>query len=263
VGTDRGLRIASLPSGRESAPRAVYLALARALPVLFSPRILAVVFLPLIGAAVFWTVVAWFAWAPLARWLSVVLLGGDSGFSLFAASAFAALLLMLAAVLTVLVAVAVLAMPVIVDAVADRDFPALAKLHGGTFAGSVFNAAAAIAVYFPLWLLALFLLAVPPIYVAVSLLLNAWLNQRLFRYEALALHAGRDEMRAVNSGARGRLFLLGLALAPLSLIPVVNLLVPIYAGIAFTCLCLDELETNRAGALAVAADGNMPVPHRP
>jgi CysZ protein len=263
VGTDRGLRIASLPSGRESAPRAVYLALARALPVLFSPRILAVVFLPLIGAAAFWTVVAWFAWAPLARWLSAVLLGGDSGFSLFAASAFAALLLMLAAVLTVLVAVAVLAMPVIVDAVADRAFPALAKLHGGTFVGSVVNAAAAIAVYFPLWLLALFLLAVPPLYVAVSLLLNAWLNQRLFRYEALALHAGRDEMRVVNSGARGRLFLLGLALAPLSLIPVVNLLVPIYAGIAFTCLCLDELETNRAGALTVAADGNMPVPHRP
>ena len=248
---------------RDSAPRAVCLALARALPVLFSPRILAVVFLPLIGAAVFWTIVAWFAWAPLTRWLSAVLLGGDSGFSLFAASAFAALLLMLAAVLTVLVAVAVLAMPVIVDVVADRDFPALTKLRGGTFVGSVVNAAVAIAVYFPLWLLALVLLAVPPIYVAVSLLLNAWLNQRLFRYDALALHAGRDEMRAVIAGARGRCFLLGLVLAPLSLIPIVNLLAPIYAGIAFTCLGLDELETNRAGALAVAADGNMPPPRRP
>ena len=238
---------------RDSAPRAVYLALARALPVLFSPRILAVVFLPLIGAAMFWTIVAWFAWAPLTRWLSAVLLGGDSGFSLFAASAFAALLLMLAAVLTVLVAVAVLAMPVIVDVVADRDFPALTKLRGGTFVGSVVNAAVAIAVYFPLWLLALVLLAVPPIYIAVSLLLNAWLNQRLFRYDALALHAGRDEMRAVIAGARGRCFLLGLALAPLSLIPIVNLLAPIYAGVAFTYLCLDELARLRVrGAPTVA-----------
>ena len=263
MGTDRGVRIASPPAARESAPRAVYLALARALPVLFSPRILAVVFLPLLGAAVLWTIVAWFAWGPLARWLSAVLLGGDGAFSLFAASAFAALLLMLAAVLTVLVAVAVLAMPVIVDSVADRDFPALAKLRGGTFVGSVVNAAAAIAVYFPLWLLTLLLLALPPIYVVVSLLLNAWLNQRLFRYDALALHAGRDEMRAVIAGARGRCFLLGLALAPLSLIPIVNLLAPIYAGIAFTCLCLDELATNRAGALAVAADGNIPPPRHP
>jgi len=192
-----------------------------------------------------------------------VLLGGDGAFSLFAASAFAALLLMLAAVLTALVAVAVLAMPVIVDAVADRDFPALATLRGGTFVGSVVNAAAAIAVYFPLWLLTLLLLALPPIYVAVSLLLNAWLNQRLFRYDALALHAGRDEMQAVIAAARGRCFLLGLALAPLSLIPIVNLLAPIYAGIAFTCLCLDELATNRAGTLAVAANGNMPPPRHP
>jgi CysZ protein len=248
---------------RESAPRAVYRALIRALPVLFSARILAVVLLPLIGAAVFWTIVAWFAWAPLARWLSAVLLGGDGAFSLFAANAFAALLLMLAAVLTALVAVAVLAMPVIVDAVADRDFPALATLRGGTFVGSVVNAAAAIAVFVPLWLLALFLLAVPPLYVAVSLLLNAWLNQRLFRHDALALHAGRDEMRDVIAGARGRLFLLGLALAPLSLIPVVNLLAPIYAGIAFTCLCLDDLETNRAAARAVQAGGNATAFRRP
>jgi uncharacterized protein involved in cysteine biosynthesis len=263
MGTDRDFRIASPPTVRESAARAVYRALVRALPVLFSARILAVVFLPLVGAAVLWTIVGWFAWAPLARWLSAVLLGGDGAYSLFVAGAFAALLLMLAAVLTALVAVAVLAMPVIVDAVAVRDFPALAKRHGGTFVGSVVNAAAAIAVFFPLWLPALLLLAVPPIYVAVSLLLNAWLNQRLFRYDALALHAGRDEMREVIRGARGRLFLLGLALAPLSLIPVVNLLVPIYAGIAFTCLCLDELETNRGAALAVQADGNATASRRP
>jgi len=50
----------------------------------------------------------------------------------------------------------------------------------------------------------------------------------------------------VIRGARGRLFMLGLALAPLSLIPLVNLFAPIYAGIAFTWLCLDELAALRA-----------------
>jgi len=203
-----------------------------------------------------WAVVAWFVWAPLSHWLGTAL-GGDSGWSLFAAGACAALLLMLAAVLSALVAVAVLAMPVIVGAVADRDFPALVRRRGGTFAGSVVNATVAIALFLPLWLLALFLLALPPIYVAASLLLNAWLNQRLFRYDALALHAGRDEGPAVIRCARGRLLMLGLALAPLSLIPFVNLFAPVYAGIAFTWLCLDELAALRTrGAPQFRSSGN-------
>ena len=46
---------------------------------------------------------------------------------------------------------------------------------------------------------------------------------------------------------------LGLVLAPLSLVPVVNILVlPIYAGIAYTELCLAELAALRAR--------NAPVP---
>jgi uncharacterized protein involved in cysteine biosynthesis len=224
----------------------VFRALARALPAMFSARIVAVVFAPLFAAAAVWTVVGWFAWKPLAHWLGATLLGGDDGWSLVAAGAAAAVLLMLAAVLTALVAVAVLAMPVIVATVADRDFRDLAKRHGGTFAGSLGNATVAIGVFLPLWLAALLLLFLPPVYVAVSLCLNAWLNQRLFRYDALALHADGDEMREVIRGARRRLVLLGMVVAPLALVPVVNLLAPIYAGVAFTYLCLDELARLRA-----------------
>jgi hypothetical protein len=45
------------------------------------------------------------------------------------------------------------------------------------------------------------------------------------------------------------LLLLGLVLSPLSLVPIVNVLVlPIYAGIAFTELCLSELAHRRARA---------------
>jgi CysZ protein len=231
---------------RETAPGAVFRALARAFPAMFSGRIVAVVFAPLFAAAALWAVVGWFAWKPLAQGLGATLLGGDDGWSFVAAGAAAVVLLMLAAVLTALVAVALLAMPVIVATVAERDFGALAPRHGGTLAGSLVNAAAAIGVFLPLWLLALPLLFVPPLYVAVSLCLNAWLNQRLFRYDALALHAGGDELRQVIRSARGRLVLLGLVLAPLSLVPVVNLLAPIYAGVAFTYLCLEELALLRA-----------------
>ena len=220
---------------------------------MFSARIVAVVFAPLFAAAALWAVVGWFAWKPLAHWLGATLGGSAEGWSYFAFGFASAVLLMLAAVVTALVAVAVLAMPVIVATVAERDYPGLARHHGGTFAGSLVNAAVAIIVFLPLWLLALLLLFLPPVYVAVSLCLNAWLNQRLFRYDALALHAGAEEMREVIGGARGRLVLLGLVLAPLALVPVVNLLAPIYAGVAFTYLCLDELARLRVrGAPTVA-----------
>jgi uncharacterized protein involved in cysteine biosynthesis len=223
---------------------------------MFSARIIAVVFAPLFAAAALWAVVGWFAWKPLARWLGAALGGSADGWSYVASGFAAALLLMLAAVVTALVAVAVLAMPVIVATVAERDFRDLATRRGGTFIGSLANASVAVIVFLPLWLLALPLLFLPPVYIAVSLCLNAWLNQRLFRYDALALHAAGDEMREVIRGARGRLVLLGLVLAPLSLVPVVNLLAPIYAGVAFTYLCLDELSRLRARRALTAAAGS-------
>jgi CysZ protein len=88
---------------------------------------------------------------------------------------------------------------------------------------------------------------VPPIYALVSLLLNAWLTQRMFRYDALAEHADRAEIQALLARNRGRLMGLGLVLAPLSFVPIVNVLVlPLFAGIAFTELCLGELAALRA-----------------
>ena len=75
----------------------------------------------------------------------------------------------------------------------------------------------------------------------------------MFRYDALAEHASASELDAVLRENRTRLLGLGLVLAPLSLIPIVNILVlPIYAGIAYTELCLAELAALRAR--------NAPVP---
>ncbi|MGE5088865.1 MAG: EI24 domain-containing protein, partial [Candidatus Levyibacteriota bacterium] len=163
----------------------------------------------------------------------------------------AAVMIAVLAVATGLVAVAVLAMPVIVRTVASRHFPALAEHDGGTVAGSLANALVAVAIFLPLWLLTLPLLAFPPLYVVASLALNAWLTQRMFRYDALALHARAGEIRTVLRRARGRLFALGLLLSPLSLVPVFNILVlPIYAGIAFAELCLAELVALRGSAPA-------------
>ena len=228
----------------------------RALPVFFSARVLALVLLPLVAAAVVWLIIVWFAWEPLVAWLAQTLFAWSERFGPVAAAVLAAVMFMLAAVVTALVAIAVLAMPVIVEAVAARDFPDLERRRGGTFAGSLFNALRTVATFLPLWLLALPLLPFPPAYIAVNILLNAWLNRRLLPYDALALHADPVELRTLIHAARGRLFRLGLVIAPLSLVPIVNLFASLFAGIAFTYLCLDELaQMRRAPARAPIAAG--------
>ncbi len=237
-----GSAVPTLPA----APGSVARALVRAVPVFFSARLLALVLLPLLVAALAWLVVAWWAWDPLVQWIAHALFRWSERVSGIAAPALAGLLLMSAAVLSAVAAIAVLAMPVIVEAVAAREFPGLERRRGGTFLGSLWNAAVAIAAFVPLWLLALVLLAFPPAYLAAGIVLSAWVNQRLFRYDALALHADATEMTAVIRRARKRLFGLGLAVAPLTFVPLLNLAAPLYAGIAFTYLCLDELAALRA-----------------
>ena len=200
-------------------------------------------------AAIVWIGISIAAWHPVTDALAGVF-GASGDASLLqriAAQIIAVLIFAALAAATALTAIAVLAMPVIVRTVAARDFPTLIARRGGTFAGSVGNAALALLIFVPLWLVSLPLLVFPPLYAVVSLLLNAWLSQRMFRYDALAEHADRAEIAAVLARCRMRLMGLGLVLSPLSLIPLVNILVlPIVAGIAFTELCLAELVVLRA-----------------
>jgi len=233
----------------------VFSALVRALPVFASVRIWSVILLPLIGAVTVFVAIAWWAWTPLVEWAAVTIFGaprgvGDvpTGWGVVAAIVATLLAFVALALVTALVAIAVLAMPVIVSAVAARDFPTLERRKGGTFAGSLFNALVATIVFVPLWIGSLFLLAVPPLFVGASLALSAWLSQRLLRYDALSEHADATELRAVVRGARGKLFGLGLVLAPLSYVPVINFVAPLYAGVAFTYLCLGELAKRRGTA---------------
>lgn len=238
-------------------------ALWRAVPLMGDRRVLALVLLPLLAALVLW-VAAMFAFgAPLrgalagvlARWFSLLGLGADPGMFATVGGAVAAfLLLTLAAGALTLAVIAVLAAPVFARVVEDRHFPGLERKRGGTMAGGAANALVAIAVWIPMWLVALPLLLFPLVGVPLSLVASAWLNQKLFRYDALADHASAEERAAIIRAARGRLMLLGLAVAPLTLVPVVNLMAPLYAGLAFTCLALDELAGLRARTAAGTGD---------
>jgi CysZ protein len=235
-------------------------AFVRALRDLMHPRVLAVLFLPMVGAIALWSVLGFVFWDTWSASVRALIDGTSAGRWLIAhgaswvgasAAAVGVIALILPAMLvTALVVTEVVAMPVIVSVV-SRRYPALAARGGGTTIGSVFNAIAAFSIFAVLWLVSLPLWLTGIGAIVLPALISAYLNQRLFRYEALAEHASRDEYRILVRRSRGQLFQMGLVLALLYYVPFVNLIAPIVAGLAFTHLCLGELERLRNPGPAV------------
>lgn len=238
-------------------------ALALALRDLREPRIVAILFVPALVALALWGTLAWLFWDAWTAWLNGItaatavgrwLEGVGAGWLTQSFSVVALVALLVPAALITLVVIAeLLAMPVIVSWVGGRYYAGLEKKAGGTVAGSLGNAVAGIAVFatlwivtLPLWLTGVAAFVLPP-------LLSAYLSQRLFRYDALAEHASPAEYRAVVAAAKPRLFLLGLALAVLLYVPLVNLVAPVVSGLAFTHYCLGELQRLRHEPTMVAA----------
>jgi CysZ protein len=230
-------------------------ALSRALGDLRQPRVLALGLAPPIAALAVWALLAWTLaddwarlvadWIATTPWLTWLRDMGLSSILIWGSGIAAFALLLPVMLITALIVTEIVAMPLIVPFVGRRHFPQLALRKGGTVAGSVANAVKAIAVFAALWLVSLPFwftgigaLLLPP-------LISAGFNQRMFRYDALSEHASAEEYKAVVSAAGGKLFLLGLMLALMYAIPLVNLAVPVLSGLAFTHLCLAELARHR------------------
>jgi hypothetical protein len=237
---------------------AVFAALLAALKSFFHPRMLALVLWPMLLAMVLWVGAAFFFWGSWMEGLTGLV--QQTGLEQWIAQGFLAvathyliatvlvLLLLPAIYVTALMITAFFSMPAMVGHVAGKYYPELARKQGGTVAGSVANALLAVTVYclgwvvsLPLWLFAPFALVLP-------IVLMAYLNQRLFRYDALAEHASREEIVAVIERASGKLYLLGALAGLLQFVPLLNFIAPVYVALAFIHLCLDELKQLRAQA---------------
>ena len=233
----------------------VIAALTAAVRDLREPRVLALALVPPLAAIAVWLALAWAFADDWARWVAEAIATtpwltwlNDWGLAsvLIWASGIAAFALLVPLMLVVAVLVTdILAMPVIVPLVGARDYPRLERQRGGTLAGSAWNAVTSIILFAFLWLLSLPLWLTGIGALLLPALISAQFNQRMFRYDALAEHASAGEYRAVVQAAGGRLYGLGLALAVLYYVPLVNLLAPILSALAFTHLCLAELESLR------------------
>ena len=228
----------------------------RGLRDLFHPKMIWLVVWPIGVSLVVWVVVAvifgedavaWLAttlsdstvgqW--IARWLPVREITGGLGWVLLV------VLLVPLVLATASLIIGFVSMPMMVEHVAARSYPTLERRRGGTLAGGVWNALLAVGVFVGLGLLSLPLWLVPPLWPVLAALLMGYLNQRLFRYDALAEHAAGDEMRALIARNRRELFGLGVLVSLLSYIPFAGLAVPVAAGLAFIHYCLRRLSVLR------------------
>ena len=89
----------------------------------------------------------------------------------------------------------------------------------------------------PLWLVG--------IGVIIPFIAAAYLNQRLFRYDALAEHASNEEMRELFSVNQSSLWGLGLLTGLAQFIPILNLFAPVLSGLAFIHFGLERLKSLR------------------
>jgi len=236
---------------------AVFDALVRALRDLFSLRVLWVVVWPLLAALLLWLALGVTFWGTFSGWIAQGLdaIGIQTWLAeiepVWIANGIQALLHLMLFVplvmLTALVITALFAMPALIRVVAERDYPELKRENGGGLVGSLWNAAVAVVLFIALWLVTLPLWLIG-IGVIVPFVAAAWLNQRLFRYDAIAEHAGADEMAALFKQERSGWWGLGLLTGLVQFVPLLNLLGPVFAALAFIHFGLARLNARRASS---------------
>jgi CysZ protein len=232
--------------------RSLFLAFAS----LLHPRMFWLMIWPMLVAALVWGVALFFtgaqAVAALSGWMQQWLQSGTFfvRWDLADAATIAAKVLIFLGFiplvwLTALFILSIFGMQEMVEHVASRRFPQLARRRGGGLAGSVLNSLLALGglallglVSIPFWL-------VPPLWPVIPVLIMAWVNQRVLRYDALAEHASADEMRTIFASRRGPLYALGVMLALLAYVPVAGFFAPMLVALAYIHFLLGELEALR------------------
>jgi hypothetical protein len=218
----------------------------------FHPRMLWLMLWPMLVSLAVWLSVAFVFWTRLALEIAEVLKGwadpiaGWVPFDLGTAISFIANFMLLVlffplVYLTALFILAVFGMDKMVDHAAGQLSATVERRRGGSTAGSVGNGLVALAGMALLFLVSLPLWLVPPLGPIAVLAILSWGNQRLLRYDALAQHADKTEMQRLFRERRGALYVLGLLLALVAYVPLVNILAPMVFGLAFVRYLLGAL----------------------
>ncbi|MFZ1547958.1 MAG: EI24 domain-containing protein [Candidatus Nitrotoga sp.] len=145
---------------------------------------------------------------------------------------------------TALLITAFFSMPALIRLVADRDYPQLKRENGGSNIGNLLNVALAIGVFIAIWVLSLpfWLIGIG---VIVPFIAAVYLNQRLFRFDAVAEHASNEEMKNMFSIYQSSWWGLGLLTGLLQFVSILNVFAPVFTALAFIHFGLARLTSLR------------------
>jgi len=144
---------------------------------------------------------------------------------------------------------AIVIMPLILKHLSASDYRDVAAMGKDSFVAAAMNSLLASLVFILAWLATIPLWLIPGLSLLLPLLLMAWLNRRTFAYDALSMHASDAEWRDMRRQHKTTFFMLGLTMALLAHVPLIGLLVPALAALAFVHFGLEALRRSRGGAL--------------
>jgi CysZ protein len=232
----------------------ILVALSRAFRDLFQFKVLWIVIWPMLAAVMLWFVLGVTFWDTFSGWIAsgldaigmqTWLEGVEPRWVANGIQAFAHLILFVPLVfVTALLITALFAMPALIGLVARRDYPQLKRENGGGKVGSLINTAVAMGIFIGIWVLTLPLWLIGA-GVAVPFIAATYLNQRLFRYDAIEEHASSDEMQTMISLHRSSWWGLGLLTCLFQFVPLLNLVAPVLTALAFIHFGLARLADLR------------------
>lgn len=236
-------------------------ALGRGFLDLFRPKILLLLFLPPVIAFIIWVGTAYIYWEPilnLARsygdrflfsgdippWILESLKLDPADVAATIAATVAVLFILPLTLVTSMGLTAVMAMPVVLSTVAI-DYPNLERKGSVNLAGTLKNIFISTLIYLVLWVVTLPLWVIPGLGFALPLIINGYLNYRLFTYDALSSYANPIEIEILIKEHRRDFLLLGMVLSIPLLLVVTFFIMPVYNALVFSRYSLMKLEKFR------------------
>jgi CysZ protein len=233
----------------------VFVALLRTLASLREGRVWGYVLAPAVLSFVLWIALAFWALGSLVDWLlahppmTLLVAWGAVWLAHLLAYLGGWMAIFACAYLTASLLAALFVMPLLLKHLANGEYRDVAPMGKDSFFAATVNSLVAALLFVLGWLVTVPLWLIPGMALVLPLLLMAWLNRRTFAYDALSMHATDEEWKSLFRQEKRPLFMLGLSMALLAHVPVVGLLVPALAALAFVHFGLEALRRSRGGAI--------------
>lgn len=259
----------------------------RAVASQMHPRMLMLTVVPFVLATVLWGGLIWWGWDPIMGGARTLLEGsvftswiysmldwlGLQALRTVVAPLFVLTLAIPLVIASMLIFISLFSVPAVVKHL-ERSYPNLRKDHGGSIAGSVFQALGNTVIFLLLVLVTLPLWLIPPFFALIPPVLWGWLTYRVMTYDALSEHATAEERKTLMKRHRVPLLVIGVVVGLLGsaptllwvwsaviifLFPVVlagtlwlYVLIFIFSALWFGHFCLRALADLRAERAAAA-----------